>query len=139
MKSEPTGHLNLDETAAADLGLGDLSREQRILISAHVLTRPISAGEAALGMLGIETIQKSDPVSFVSSTPPDMRTMRVGRNEFQPDSIFMPPVDLYMNRLTFMETLTFSQYFKRYDIRKEGLIRKPHVRTFPMTTTCMYA
>ena len=92
MKSEPRGHLNLDEIAASNLGLGHLSVEQRKLISAHLLTCPICAAEAAMCILGIKTIYTSDPVKFLSSappTPPDMRTLRVHRNEFQHDVIFM--------------------------------------------------
>lgn len=115
VKTEPCGELNLNVDLAARLGLHDLSEPQLKLLSATVLSRPVSPCEAALYCLQIPVVQKSDAVVFVDSLPPGLRSHRFSKWASRP---VVPPIDLYCGRPSCLNKVTFPDYFKGFVIRK---------------------
>lgn len=114
LKSEPSGELNLDVELAARLGLRDLSEQQLKLLSAAILSRPVSPCEAALFCLQIPIVPKSDTVVYVDSSPPNLRTRRFSKWASKP---VVPPVDVYCGRPSTLHHLTFTQFFREYITR----------------------
>lgn len=115
LKAEPSGELNLDSDLADRLGIRDLSREQLKLLSAAILSRPVSPCEAALACLQIPIVQRSEAVAYIDSSPPALRSRRFTKWAKSP---VLPSVDLYCGRPAALHNITFTAYFKNYVIRK---------------------
>jgi ATP-dependent exoDNAse (exonuclease V) alpha subunit len=112
LKAEPSGRLRIDAEAAQRLGLVGLSDSELSLISAMVLSKPVSPCEAALHLLRIDTV-RMPPVLYVASTPPELRT-RLVTGAAQRGKAKPAPVDLYCSRPPSLHEVTFTQYFKQY-------------------------
>lgn len=66
LQSEDVGHLDINEQAATSLGLGHLSRVQCEMLSALVLTRPVSLSEAALVLSGLPLVESTVQVGALT-------------------------------------------------------------------------
>jgi hypothetical protein len=115
LKCEPHGTLNLDTAAVQALGLQDLSQTQLTAIASLYFARPVSPCEAALGMLKVPVVQKSDAVLSTCSLLPQHRT-RIAPGNSRAFTITVAPVDKYMSRPEAAQDCTFYDYFRNYDI-----------------------
>lgn len=111
MKSEPTGSLRIDAHAAKNLGLEGVSETRLKVISAFVLSKPVSPSEAAMSLLEFPMIERDTTVLFYDSCPPQMRLRTLKAH-----STVVHPVDSYCGRPEQLEHLTFYQYFRTYKL-----------------------
>jgi hypothetical protein len=114
IKTELVGELDLDSTLGNRLGLDGLTDQQLRLLSAAVLSHPVSPCEAALTCLQIPVIQRSEAITFIDSSPPELRTHHFSKWAIRPT---IPAVDLYCGRPSVLAPVTFVDYFKQYIIK----------------------
>ncbi|MCO5577392.1 hypothetical protein L7F22_031224 [Adiantum nelumboides] len=120
MKEETIGTLNISAEAAIKLGLEGLDKIKLQVISAALLTKPISATEAALNCLQIPIISKSEAVHYIDSSPPDIRQHILSGSH----NVVMHPVDLYCAMPIALEHLTFFEYHKNHVVQRSAASRK---------------
>ncbi len=114
MKCEPHGPINLNKKNAERLGLYGPSDAQLKLISSLIIAKPVSPSEAALACLQIPIIQKNIAVKYIDSKPPTLRTRMINRSRV----LGFHPIDIYCNRPHEYDDMTFTDYFKRFDMEK---------------------
>jgi hypothetical protein len=115
-KVEPMGSLKLDSDVTQYCGFGDISESQLQLINAMVITKPVSACEAAFVNSGNTIITTSDTVHYMPTSPPAQRIhMLCGR------TVCIPAVELYTARPACVEDLTLYEYFQSYVLRPNEL------------------
>ena len=112
MKCEPAGSLNLQPADARAIGLEGLNDMQLKLICTSVMSRSISATEAALTCLQISTIHRSCTVTFVDSSPADKRTSLYRKASV----VCLHPVQVYCLRPASLSNITFYEYFLGYEV-----------------------
>lgn len=108
MQAEASGNLNLDTSNAARLGLGHHSPTMLKLISAATNSRHVHACEAACTLLDIPPVTASRAVKYVRSHPP-----RKATNTFSQGRLYLTPVQLYKQRHSSLNALTFTQYHEQ--------------------------
>lgn len=105
VQAEPSGHLDLDPSIAARLGIPGLSEDQCKLISASVLTQPVSPCEAALIALSIPLVKMSRKVESVSTIPPARRK----KVKLMCPGVAYAPVDHYCGRPASLHSWKFTE------------------------------
>ena len=107
--------LALDGAALRALGLDGISKQQAELASAVVMSRPLCPCEAALIASGNHIIECSDPVTYVDTRPPLLRTVHVKNGWAHQGNT---PLALYTARPHSAEfdILTLPQYFKKFEV-----------------------
>ena len=127
MKASDTGTLDIDIDAAKSMGIDDLTDEQLKAASAMFITRPVSSTEAAMHVLGYAMIERSPnmTVRSINTAPPKRRMMTFKHKAASTSSsvINLAPVDRYTARPEALESVTFSEYFKWYDLEKQEMKR----------------
>jgi hypothetical protein len=131
MKCEPHGKLNLNKKNAKWMGLWNVSKVQLQLISSLIINKPISCQEVAFTCLQIPIVHKNVVVKYIDSKPLHMRTKIITRS-----IIFgFHPIDVYMNRHSHFENMTFIEYFTKYEFDKlKHLFSKCHGEDYIYTT-----
>jgi hypothetical protein len=115
-KAEPSGSLRIDAQAANSLGLENVSETRLKLISAFVLSKPVSPSEAAMSLLELSVIERDTPLLYYDSSPPQLRTKTL-----KAQSAVIHPVDSYCTRPKDLENMMFFDYFKTFRLE---LVRK---------------
>jgi hypothetical protein len=68
-KIEPIAELCCDESVAEALGLHGLSEQEKQVVTAALLTKPVSPSEAACIMTGIPIIHSDVKVTYIDVKP----------------------------------------------------------------------
>ena len=114
IKCEPHGLLNLNKKNAERLGLDGASDAQLKLMSSLIIARLVSPLEVELACLQIPIVQKIIVVKYIDSKPPTPRTKMVTKSKV----LGFYPIDIYYNGPHEYEDMTFTNYFKRFDMER---------------------
>jgi hypothetical protein len=131
LKCEPHGVLNMNPDVAAALGMQNLSPTQLKVIASMYCARPVFPCEAAMSLLQIPIIDKDVSIQTVNSFLPAHRC----RSSTKARTITLAPVDKYVARPDSLDAITFTDYFKQYEISKT---EKPNADLVGSDTTGAY-
>ena len=114
MKSEPHGPIQLDKTKAERLGQKTcLKYSTAINLLSHYIEANFSYGSNT-SLPSLPGNPKSRIVEYIDSNPPMLRTKLVTKSR-----VFgFHPIDAYSNKSITFESMTFFQYFERFETNR---------------------
>jgi hypothetical protein len=117
-KIEPIAELSCDGNVAGALGLHGLSDTEMQVVTAALLTKPVSPAEATCIMSGIPIIHSNVSVKYVELRPLSEKEVRVNHGQYFIHDFITPPLMLYVNRHEDEHYASFEEYFVKFDVRK---------------------
>jgi hypothetical protein len=139
-KIEPIAELCCDEHVAAAFGFHGLSVTEMQVVTAALLTKPVSPAEATCIMSGIPIINSNVNVTYVELTPLSEKEVRVNHGQSYIHDFTTPHVMLYINRHEDLVEMSLQDYFTNLRFVSDGCQNVLTVNTSMMiswATKCM--
>ncbi len=123
--------MHVTDEQAQRLGLGHLSNVERNIALAHMYATPLCANEIMLAIMGVEVVQFSDTVLYISSQPPRRAvsnhaitgTCRGKPMQTHHMQYMLRPHKKYTDGSSDMDDLAFEPYFQQYELIPQSRAR----------------
>jgi hypothetical protein len=119
-KIEPIAEMCFDQKVAESFGLYGLSDTELQVVTAALLTKPVSPAEATCIMSNIPIIHSDVSVTYVDIRPLTEKEVRVTQGTNFIHTFITPPLMLYINRHKSLYDRGFEAYFTHFEVRKRS-------------------